>query len=192
MAIEIIYETHSVTEDNENGVATGWLPGTLSAQGRRFAAELGARRRDTGLAAVFVSDLRRAVQTAEIAFGDTAIPIHRDERLRECNYGQLNGYPAAVLAAERARRIDEPFPGGQSYRQVIEATGRFLHDLDRDWQDQRVLLISHSANRWALQCLLGGAAIEDLVDAPFVWQEGWHYTLPAGWDQRDAAVADGV
>ncbi|QKW51732.1 histidine phosphatase family protein [Streptomyces buecherae] len=181
MAVDIVYETHSLTEDNENGIATGWLPGKLSERGRLLAAELGARRRATGLAAVFTSDLHRAVETARIAFADTAIPIHQDPRLRECDYGQLNGCPVAVLAGERARHIDDPYPGGQSYRQVIQATSDFLHDLAAGWNGQRVLLIAHSANKWALDCLLTGAAIEDLVDAPFGWREGWHYTLPADW-----------
>jgi broad specificity phosphatase PhoE len=41
MAVQIVYETHSLTEDNEAGRATGWLPGRLSAAGRELAAELG-------------------------------------------------------------------------------------------------------------------------------------------------------
>jgi 2,3-bisphosphoglycerate-dependent phosphoglycerate mutase len=76
MSVEIVYETHSVTTDNEAGTATGWLPGQLSEHGRRLAVELGRRRRDDGLAAVFVSDLTRAVETAQLAFGGTGIPIH--------------------------------------------------------------------------------------------------------------------
>ncbi|WP_413807066.1 histidine phosphatase family protein [Streptomyces sp. OE57] len=84
MAVDIAYETHSITEDNENGIATGWLPGRLSAAGRRVAAELGDRRRHDNFAAVFVSDLHRAMETAQIAFAGTTIPIHQDPRLREC------------------------------------------------------------------------------------------------------------
>ena len=30
MAIEVVFETHALTEDNERGFATGWLPGRLS------------------------------------------------------------------------------------------------------------------------------------------------------------------
>jgi broad specificity phosphatase PhoE len=55
MPIEIVFETHSISVDNERGIATGWLPGRLSERGRRLAGELGARRRDTGLAAPFSS-----------------------------------------------------------------------------------------------------------------------------------------
>jgi broad specificity phosphatase PhoE len=36
-------------------------------RGRINAAEMGRRRRDDGVAAVFTSDLRRAAETAEIA-----------------------------------------------------------------------------------------------------------------------------
>jgi broad specificity phosphatase PhoE len=54
MAVAIIFETHSLTTDNEAGIATGWLPGQLSERGRGLAAELGQRYRATGIAAVFV------------------------------------------------------------------------------------------------------------------------------------------
>jgi broad specificity phosphatase PhoE len=181
MTVEIIFETHSLTTDNAAGIATGWLPGKLSDEGRRLARELGERRRADGIDAVFVSDLARAVETAAIAFGGSVIPIHQDARLRECNYGDLNGASTLRLAAERARRIDEPFPGGQSYRDVVEQTRAFLSDLAAAWNGERVVAISHSANRWAFDCLLHGARLEDLVDAPFGWREGWYYSLPDGW-----------
>jgi broad specificity phosphatase PhoE len=177
MTVDVVYETHSISEDNEAGIATGWLPGKLSARGRQLAAELGERRRDSGLAAVFVSDLQRAVETVEIAFRDTSMPVYSEARLRECNYGDLNGCRVEVLAAERRRHIDEPFPGGQSYREVVAATRDFLLDLAKGWDGERVLIVAHSANRWALECLLNEARLEDLVDAPFCWQAGWTYTL---------------
>lgn len=193
MAVEIMYETHSLTTDNETGFATGWLPGTLSEDGRRLARELGERYRDEEIVAVYVSDLARAVETAEIAFGDSGIAIHQDARLRECNYGTLNGMPVAQLAAHRSRHIDTPYPEGQSYRQVVAEMRTFLRDLAARWGSRRVVVIAHSANKWALDCLLNGAALDDLVDAPFGWQEGWRYTLPTGWtgapaeqDQRAA------
>ena len=73
MAVDLIFETHSISVDNERGVATGWLDGELSEEGRRLAAKLGERRRDVDV--VYVSDLGRAVETAEIAFGGTDIPV---------------------------------------------------------------------------------------------------------------------
>ena len=37
MAIEVVFETHATTLDNEQGHATGWLPGQLSADGQEQA-----------------------------------------------------------------------------------------------------------------------------------------------------------
>lgn len=181
MPVEIVYETHSLTTDNEAGLATGWLPGRLSKAGRKLARELGQRRRADSIDAVFTSDLARAVETAEIAFAGSDIPIRQDPRLRECDYGSLNGMPVSQLAQIRSRHIRQPYPSGQSYHDVVVQTRDFLTEVARDRDGQKVLLIAHSANKWALDNLLTGVALEDLVDAPFAWQEGWHYTLPAGW-----------
>ncbi|MEV4349681.1 histidine phosphatase family protein [Actinoplanes sp. NPDC049596] len=184
MTVDIVYETHSITTDNEAGLATGWRPGRLSENGRRLARDLGRRRRDDGFAVVFTSDLARAVETADLAFGDTGIPIRQDPRLRECDYGTLNGMPVSELARIRSRHIRKPFPGGQSYQDVVDQTRDFLADLARDFDGHKVLLIAHSANRWALTTLLTGVPLEAQVDAPFAWQEGWPYTLPTGWSDR--------
>ena len=180
VSVEIVFETHSLTTDNERGVATGWLEGHLSADGRRLARGLGERRRGDNVTAVFCSDLGRAVETTEIAFGGSAIPIHLDRRLREINYGALNGMSAAQLQSERSRHLAEPFPGGESYLQVVDRVQSFLTDLSRHWDGSRVVVIGHSATRWALDHLLCGAALEDLLDAPFAWREGWRYLLPTG------------
>lgn len=192
MSVEIIYETHSLTTDNEAGVATGWLPGQLSEQGHRLAVELGQRRRDDGVAAVLVSYLTRAVDTAHLAFGGTGIPIHQDRRLRECDYGQLNGMPTARLQTERLRHLDTPWPGGQSYQQVVDQTRDLLHDLAAEWDGARLLVIAHSANKWALDCLLNGRDLSDLIVAPFAWQEGWHCTLPTSSPDQPAADPDSL
>jgi broad specificity phosphatase PhoE len=179
VSVAVVYETHSTSVDNENGIATGWLEGALSDTGREQARELGERRLDDGLAIVFTSDLRRAVETAEIAFAGASIPIKRDRRLRECNYGALNGMPRAELDALRARRLDEPWPEGESWRQAVARVAGFLAELRRSHDGQRVLIIGHAATRWALDHVVLGIPLEKLVDAPFEWREGWEYELRA-------------
>lgn len=171
MSPGIVFETHSTTEDNEAGIATGWLPGRLSAAGREQARELGERRRDDGISIVFVSDLRRAVETAEIAFADSRVTVIQDTRLRECNYGELNG--TATPLRDRAAHVDVPYPGGESWRQALARVAGFLDELE----GERILLIGHSATRLALEVTANGRRLEDLVAAPFAWQPGWEYVL---------------
>jgi broad specificity phosphatase PhoE len=177
MAIEIVYETHSTTEDNEQGIATGWLPGRLSDAGRNNAAALGQRRCDDGLAAIFVSDLERAIETVEVAFAGTDIPVLMDWRLRECDYGKLNGAAAPEVHRDRRRHLDLPYPGGESWRQAAERVSRFLTDLRLRWDGKRILVVGHAATRWGLEHFLNGDDLEEVITADFVWQEGWEYRL---------------
>jgi 2,3-bisphosphoglycerate-dependent phosphoglycerate mutase len=173
----LVFETHSTTEDNEAGRATGWLPGRLSARGMGEARDLGERRAGDGICAVFCSDLRRAVQTAEIAFGDTGIPVLHDWRLRECDYGDRNGMPAPQMHAHRRDHLDVPYPGGESWRQAVDRVGRFVTDLPLRWDGQRVLVIGHVATRWGLDHYIGGAPVEELIAADFAWRPGWEYRV---------------
>ncbi len=175
--ISVVFETHSLSEDNEAGRASGWSHSRLSAQGRELAATLGERRSDDGLDVVFCSDLERAAETARIAFAGTGVAVLLDWRLRECDYGDRNGGPAVRHVQDRRDFLDSPYPGGESWRQAIARVGRFLNDLGSGWDGARVCVIGHVATRWALDHFVDGTPIEDLVGADFVWQEGWEYRL---------------
>lgn len=126
---------------------------------------------------MFSSDLRRAMQTAEIAFASTVMPILPDWRLRECDYGTLNGQPAAQVHADRSRHFTEPFPDGESWQQAVWRVGGFLRDLPLRWSGQRVLVIGHVATRWALDHFIDGISLAELSSTDFNWREGWEYVL---------------
>jgi 2,3-bisphosphoglycerate-dependent phosphoglycerate mutase len=175
--IEILFETHSTTTDNERWVASGWLDGQLSPLGRRQAKELGDRRVEDEIVAVYCSDLGRAVETAQIAFGGRGLPIFHDWRLRECNYGMLNGTAVARLEVERTKHVLDPYSGGESYTDVVARARSFLQDLPPRYPDKQIVVIGHSATKWALDHLLEGAPLDELVEESFRWQPGWLYTL---------------
>ena len=174
---EVVFETHSWSEDNDSGTASGWNHSRLSSMGRKLAGELGDRRRDDRLAAVVTSDLRRAAETAEIAFAGSSVPVLSDWRLRECNYGQRNGMPAAELQVNKAVYLDQPYPEGESWRQAVQRCALVLDDIVRYWEDRRVLIIGHVATRWALDHVVNGVPLEVLLRSDFDWQLGWEYQL---------------
>ena len=139
---------------------------------------LGARRRDDHLAVVFCSDLTRSFRTAEIAFGDRSLPIVRDARLRECDYGDLTRRPTSEIEPQRLRYLVEPFPNGESYRQVVARVSGWLGEVTRQFEAGTVLIIGHRATFYALEHLLNGVTLGELVESPWIWQPGWTYLHP--------------
>lgn len=173
--IRIVFETHSTTLDNERGSASGWLDSPLSEAGREQARALGARRREVD--AVFTSDLGRALETATLAFEGTDVQRFTDWRLRECDYGALSGRPAAEVHGARLSHLDHPYPDGESYREVVARVASFVADLGPRWEGGRVLVIGHSATRFALDFLAGGADLSRVLAEPGGWRAGWEYDL---------------
>ena len=86
--MKVYFVTHSMSEDNEMSIASGWNDAELSQSGVQQARELGVRFENIGVDLVCCSDLVRAVETVRVAFGDR-IPVIVDKRLREVNYGDM-------------------------------------------------------------------------------------------------------
>jgi broad specificity phosphatase PhoE len=176
MAVEIIFEPHGTTYDNEAHRASGHNDVELSPLGIQQSREMGARHSGEHFDAIFCSDLQRSYKSAESAFGKT-FPIIKDARLRECDYGDLTQHASAEVEAEKPRRIHEPFPNGESYEQTSERMGAFLRDLFRDYDGKRVMIIGHRATQYGLEHWIKGLSLQEIISAVWKWQPGWVYTL---------------
>lgn len=124
---------------------------------------------------IITSDLARAVSTAEIAFGASGRPRAVDLRLRECNYGTWSGCLVEKLHTAKSSFIDDPFPGGESFRDVVRRVEGFLADLRPS--EGPVLIIAHRAPWYALEHLLHGRELLEVVMSPWKWEPGWEYDL---------------
>jgi broad specificity phosphatase PhoE len=176
MVETLIFETHATSLDNEAGLASGWFDADLSPRGEREALELGLRHAASGVSVVYVSDLWRSWKTAHLAFGDR-VPIVRDFRLRECDYGELTRRSQADIERVRAQSVTVPFPGGESYRDVADRVRGCLEELLAE-NDGTVLVVGHRATHCSLEHLLRGVPLADAVAAPWAWQPGWRYDRP--------------
>src|SRR3989338_3424548 len=86
--VHITYFVHGTTVDNEAEIASGGSDCELSPLGIAQSRRLGGLIKDRKFDAVFCSDLKRAVDSAKLMFGET-VPILKDRRLKECDYGDL-------------------------------------------------------------------------------------------------------
>ena len=178
MPTTLIFETHATSLDNEAGLASGWHDVDLSERGTREAHELGGRYQDTTIDVVFTSDLWRAWRTAEIAFGDR-VAVVRDFRLRECDYGQWTRRPSAEVESQLAMHLVAPFPGGESYGDVVARVRACLEEVLAENEGQTILVVGHRATWFAFEHLLRRRPLAEVVTAPWRWQAGWRYDAPS-------------
>lgn len=173
----IIFESHGTTYDNEKGVSSGHADAKLSPLGKKQAKELGKRYENKHLDAIFCSDLSRSFETGKIAFGGRGIPIIKDKRLRECDYGDYTQHSSEEVKALKEKFITKPFPNGESYEQTAARMRDFLKDLLKNYDGKIVMIIGHRATQYGLDHWIKGLPLKEVVAIPWKWQPGWTYHL---------------
>jgi valyl-tRNA synthetase len=179
--INIVYFVHGSSTDNEANKASGHYDAELTSPlGIDEAGELKQAVKNEKFDIIFSSDLKRATQTAHIAFGETN-NIIEDTRLRECDYGELTQSDTSILETTEKNYIQQPFPGGESYKDVETRILSFLSDIADKYQGKRIAIIAHRAPQLALDVLLKEKSWIEALDQDWrkqkAWQAGWNYTF---------------
>ena len=180
MTIKIIYFVHGTTSDNEKCISSGWKDVELSELGIKQSKELKNQIKGKKFDAVFCSDLKRAVKSAEITWlGDVKIIL--DKRLRECNYGEFNGKSSDIVEPMQEKCIDNPFPDGESYEDVKTRVSDFLKDLKNNYDGKSIAIVSHKAPQLALDVLLKRKTWKEAFEEDWrkrkAWQARWEYIV---------------
>ena len=178
--IKITYFVHATTTDNENHLSTGWMPGELSAVGIEQAKKLGKLVKDKKFDAVFCSDLKRAVDSAHLAFGDR-FPIVEDKRWREIDYGDFTLKKNSEFKGSILKYIDKKYPNGESYQDVANRVKDFLDEIRKKYSGKHIAVVAHHAPQLALEVLCNKKTFEQAAKEDWrntkSWQPGWEYQI---------------
>ena len=181
MSIKITYFVHGTTTDNEKGISSGWKDVELSELGVKQSIDLKEQTKDKKFDAVFCSDLQRAHNSAKLAW-DEMYPIIPDGRLRECNYGKLNGVSSDIVEPMQEEEcITKPFPEGESYEDVKVRVADFLEFLKKNYDGKHVAIVAHKAPQLSLDVLIKGKTWKQALAEDWrktkTWKPGWKYEL---------------
>lgn len=178
MAVKITYFVHGTTFDNQKNIATGWLPGELSPKGLDRAKALREVINIQDFDIVISSDLNRAIQSVNYVFENDLEHII-DNRLRECNYGDLNGKDNSFVSYED--HINESFPNGESMQDIEKRIKEFLEYLLENYDGKHVAIMAHKAPQLAIEVLINGKTWENAIETDWRktndWKPGWDYIL---------------
>jgi len=181
MSIKITYFVHGTTTDNEKEISSGWSDVQLSELGIKQSIALKDQTKDMKFDVVFCSDLQRAHKSAELAWGGI-YPIIPDARLRECNYGKLNGASSAIVEPMQEEEcITNRFPEGESYEDVKARIADFLEFLKKNYVEKSIAIVGHKAPQLSLDVLIKGKTWKQALAEDWrktkTWKAGWEYEL---------------
>lgn len=194
---------HGQTAWNAQQRIQGQLDVPLDDTGRWQAARLAQALAGEGIAAIYSSDLQRALATAQALAGATGLPVQARASLRERGFGRFEGATHAEIEqrwpedAARWRRRESGYGpgGGEALADFYARSVAALSQLAARHPGQAIAVVAHGG---VLDCL-HRAAMRVALDAPRTWQlgnasinrllytgEGW---TVVGWN--DAAHLEG-
>lgn len=151
MALDsLILLRHGVTDWNASSRMQGHRDIPLNDDGRAQARAAGPSVAALRPDVLISSDLRRAIDTAEILAPQLGLLPSRDARLRETSLGEWEGLTRSEVQqrwpdqweAWRHRGVDIAPPGGESRMEVAARSAELVSELD-DGPSRTALLVTH-------------------------------------------------
>lgn len=179
----IVLIRHAEPDDDARGRCYGRLDVGLSEPGRTHARRLSRLASDV----VYTSPRRRARETAEV-LGSSLV----DERLRELDFGELEGRTYDEIAVERPdlyrRWMEEPtrvrFPGGEGFADLRARACAALADIRAAHDGEVVAVVTHGGVVRA--CLAEALGLPD--ERIFALDVGYCRASVIDWFDGDAVV----
>ncbi len=99
--------------------------------------------------------------------------------MRECNYGDLT--QKSEDSVDYRNFINNPFPNGESLKDVENRVKEFLDDLYKNYAGKHIAIMAHKAPQLALEVILNNRAWEQAIERDWrntkSWQPGWEYFI---------------
>lgn len=176
---KIIYFVHGTTTDNAKKLCSGWKEAMLNDLGKEQAQNLGNVIRNQGIKfdVLITSDLQRAIESSNIAFPEYNKIV--DNRLRECNYGDLDGEHKSLVIYEE--HIENPFPNGESLKDVENRMRECIKFIKENYLGKTIGIVAHRAPQLALEVITKNITWEEAIKNDWRntgdWQPGWEYKI---------------
>lgn len=176
----IILVQHTESRHHVNGMIGAWGDWELTENGKRQAYEIGKwllQEHCNREFCMYVSDLKRALQTAEEINKTLEIAPVITEAIREVNAGRGNGQSREWYDSHKKPRSGaydpdyKPFEDAESDRELWDRVYPFYQEIISNDKDG-ILVVSHGVTLSFLQTMLTGGVFADIARRRFVGTAG--------------------
>lgn len=136
---------HGQTDYNVENLVCGISPAVLTKLGIQQAKELGKRLENIDYKYLYVSPLKRALDTASLA-NIKEIEMVIEPRIQEINFGIYEGLPRDTQGfLTNKYDLAYRYPTGESFIELCNRVYSFLDEIKRQAIENDVLLVCHGA-----------------------------------------------
>lgn len=157
----LLLARHGETDWNRDERFQGHADTSLNARGREQAHELAEEV--NGVEVIYSSDLKRAIETAEVVAERLGLEVTVDSRLRERGFGAWEGLTRAEIEASFREEFDRwrsgdggGAPDAEAQEAFAARIEAFLTDVLARHPDQTVLVIAHGGSIRVVQAVASG------------------------------------
>ena len=143
--MEIYVVRHGRVPSNDRKIIGGRGDEELTEVGIKQAESIRNKLQDVNFDVIFSSNVRRAVQTAEI-INSNGLDILLDERLAEREPGNLLGKSRQDIekAIWNSLTLDRTPEGAETLKAGVIRTKAFLDEIHSKYQGKKVLIVTHN------------------------------------------------
>lgn len=157
--MKFLFVRHGKTHFNEINLTQGWCDSPLSKLGVKQVENMSLQLKDYSINKAYTSPLGRAVETSEIILqGHNIAPIY-DKRLKEVNFGILEGINTQLVRKLHVEstdwmdtlEMDYRLYEGENLHDVINKHIESINDIiASSKEDDTVLIVGHGCSLYGL------------------------------------------
>lgn len=138
---------HGQTEENIKRMLQGHLPGTLTEEGKAQVKRAAEHLAEEGAEykCIVSSDLKRAMDSADIIAERLNLPIVPMELLRERDWGNYTGLPLSEAMDKYKKDGRWVFPDGSAETEegIFQRAKKALHVLAEKYANDTIIVVTH-------------------------------------------------
>lgn len=170
--MKLILVRHGETDWNKLGKCQGISDVPLNSTGEEQARNLGNSLKNEDITAIFSSDMKRAINTAEFISRHHDLKVQTDKRFREMDQGDFEGldfeyirkHYSHVLKKWREEPETTRIPGGESLTEVQSRAWGALGSLLSQYKGKNILLVTHNLTIVTLLCRFLGKPLSSFME----------------------------
>jgi len=138
----------------------------LTDEGKQMVAESAGKLNGENISLIFSSPYLRTKQTAEITTKILGVEkINYDERLVDINLGIFMGRPMEEsfnFYMTGDKKFDNRPEAGESWNDILKRVKSFLDDVEKKYENEIILIVSHADPIWIMAGYLRGYKDENV------------------------------